>query len=1061
MATPDRVTRTAVHALAETDTEPESAVNVTRTAVHAMAETGTEPESAVHVTRTAVHTLIDADTEPPSPVYTTRVAVHVLVLNITELGSVTFTAALNMRVNSPCVAYTTRYRLRIRDADDVADLLTVESKTGDSPAVILEPPQVDGSTFDPLSGKVSVGAARVLVADAPAGTCVSPDDTDRVVTSVLADATGRSQLLGKKAFLEISRGSILTPYEPFFAGYVTGLSLADGIAWDIALAHTSRDDETTLAWATRDYPTATAQSCLVGGPVTATVPSTSVVATQTFQGYWKATVQGIYDTFIHLDIDEDDCDGFPPAELKQYLDPPGNYFWLSNDPFQRRVFRWAQGLAQPYFMMGFPSAAAEAEWLSNPTGKAAIRGYMPRLKVVFTEQDGDPIDFTKPMMASYTQKDGDTGRDSYTKCWENLGNHFYVNWDDAGADGIEVGDQLSFRIMADDVSELAPLWLVDHPVDILANLLLFVGNTVNASSITAAKVGMGDFQLAMRVTSPPTVAQAIASLCGVFGLGVRYEDDGTRSIFCWRRRTAPVATITIDDLVDPASSWWRTEEQSRLFSIEWQTTRFDIWPGQDQAQVSPTTRAFDGITPFAETPIVFQTGTTQPRGTRTETYAIPGMLLSSGGEALNSVIDVCQAWSEQAFSVYQDGAIVTELEVFHVLNDGDMPHVGDQVLLDLSPRPGFDVAESPVAQRGLPEHCLCIARTPTITGYKLTFVRGPADIPTPTDAGVTPPSDGPYSIDFTLSKGAGALSSTTAVVTLDDPTGWTGWQFTVEYLVNPPIAPSTGTPGQLWYDPLLPTTPLALGPFPAASTIWVRIAAFGLGSYGPWQFITLDAAESGAGGVIVQTPTIQLTMDGSGNVDATVNAGLEAVKVWAAADSVSFPGRVTILAGSSDTTAPYTFNDIITVNRGEIAYVGAIAEDAKGNTSIAAYAALQRAPAVEESLSVTFSGGISVNDVRDIQVPFACEVLGWTVLGTVSGSIVVDVWRDTVANFPPTVGDSIAGTGKPTVSSATSATGNVTGWSSTALAKDDILRFNVDSVTSFTQVTVSLTVRRT
>jgi hypothetical protein len=133
----------------------------------------------------------------------------------------------------------------------------------------------------------------------------------------------------------------------------------------------------------------------------------------------------------------------------------------------------------------------------------------------------------------------------------------------------------------------------------------------------------------------------------------------------------------------------------------------------------------------------------------------------------------------------------------------------------------------------------------------------------------------------------------------------------------------------------------------------------------------------------------------------------------------------------------------------------------RGNKSIPAYAALQRAPAVEESLSVTFSGGISVNDVRDIQVPFACEVLGWTVLGTISGSIVVDVWRDTVANFPPTVGDSIAGSGKPTVSSATNATGDTTGWSSTALVKNDILRFNVDSVTSFTQVTVSLTLRRT
>jgi hypothetical protein len=1053
-----------VHVIADTATEPESAVNVTRTAVHAIADTGTEPPSPVNVTRTAVHSLIDTDSEPPSPVHVTRVAVHVLFLSVYSLGTLNFSFRLRFRVGG-CVSYDVRYRLRIRDAADTTNLLSVESKTGTSPALILEPPQVDGSTFDPLSGKLTTGAARVMVADAAAGTCLVPDDTNRAVTSKLADATGRQQLMGNKAYIEISRDGLSTPYEPYFAGYVTGLNLVDGITWEIALAHTSRDDETTLAWATNDYPHAVAKSALVGGPVTAIVPSNNVVAKQTFQGYWKATVQGIYDTFIHLDIDEDDCSGFPPKELRQYLDPPGNFFLgiiADNDnPFQRRVFRWAQGMAQPYFLMGFPNSAAETEWLANPTGKAAIRGYMPRLKVAFTEQDGSPIDFVKPMMASYTQKDGDTGRDSYTKCWENLGNHFYVNWEDAGADGIEVGDQLSFQILADDTSELSPLWLRDHPVDILADLLTFLGNTVNASSVTAAKAGMGDFVLAMRVTTPPTVAEAITKLCSVFGLGVRYEDDGTRSIFCWRRYVSPTSTITLNDLVDPASVWWRSEEQSILFSVEWQTQRFDIWPGQDQPQVSPSDRPADGVVPFSEMPIIFQTGVNQPRGTRAEAYAVPGMLLSSTERELTSIVDVCQAWSEQTFSLYRDGAITTEIEVFHELEDGTMPHVGDQVLLDLSARPGFDTSLTPVAQRGIPEHCLVIARTPTTTGYKLTLVKGPADIPTPVVGGVVPPSDGPYSIDFTLTKGAGALSSTTVVVTLDDPTGWTGWQFVVEYLVNPPFTPNDGTPGTLWYDPLLPTTPLSLGPFPAASTVWVRISAFGIGSFGPWQSLTLDAGESGSGGTIVQTPTIQLTMDGLGNVDATVNAGAEAVKVYAAADAVTFPGRVAILAGSSDTSPPYTFDDIITVNAGEIAYVGAIAEDAKGNTSIAAYAALQRAPAVEESIAVLFSGGISVNDIRDIQVPFACEVLGWAILGTVSGSIVVDIWRDTVANFPPTVGDTITGTGKPTVSSAASATGDTTGWGSTALVKDDILRFNVDSVTSFTQVTVSLTVRRT
>ena len=1053
-----------MHVIADTDTEPESPVRVTRTAVHAIAETGTEPESPVRVTRTAVHSLIDTDSEPPSPVYVTRTAVHVLMLSTYSLGTINFNIRLRFRVGG-CVAYDIRYRLRIRNDDDTGDLLRVESKSSGDPALIVDVPQVDGSTFDPLTGRVTVGAGRVSVADAAAGTCLTPDDTDRVVTSKLADSTGREQVLGNKAYLDISRDGLATAYQPYFAGYVTSLTLVDGITWDIALAHTSRDEETTLAWATTDYPDAVAQSCLVGGPVTATVPSAAVVATQTFQGYWKATVQDIYNTFIWLDIDEDDCSGFPPSDILPYLQDADRwyYFGLNNDnAFQRRVFRWAQGMAQPYFLMGFPSTAAETEWTTNPTGKAAIRGYMPRLQVVFSENNGSPISFSKPMMASYTQKDGDTGRDSYTKCWENLGNHFYVNWEDAGTDGIQVGDQLSFQIIPEDTSELAPLWLYDHPVDILADLLTYQGGTVNAGSLTTAKAGMGDFRLAMRITTPPTVTQAIQQLCSAFGLGVRYEDNGTRSVFCWRGYTAPVGTITLNDLVDPAAVWWRTEEQSRIFSVEWQTQRFDIWPGQDQNNVSPTSRPADGVVPFAETPIIFQTGATQPFGTRTVQFAFPGMLLSSTGKALNSAINVCQTWSEQVFGMFANGAITTEIEVFHELETGTMPHVGDQVTLDLAARPGFDTSLTPVAQRGIAEHCLVIARTPTPTGYKLTLVKGPANIAAPVDTGVTYSPSGLLDFAFTAVKGAGSFSSNTVVVQLVDNTNFTSdIPITVQYLVNPATSPDAFTNGLTWPDGLDPLTTLNMGGLPSGATIWVRIQDFTTGTWQAWQSVTLDAAASNAQGTIVQTPTVQLTVDNSGDVDVTVNAGGEAVKAYAAASDTAFPSEATILAGSTDITAPYTFNNIINIDRGETAYVGTIVEDSEGNTSIPAFASIQRAPAVEEALAVTFAGGITAADFRDLQVPYACEVLSWTVLGDATGSIVVDVWTDTLANYPPTVADSIAGTGKPTVTSATNATGNVSLWSSTALAKDNIVRFYVDSVSTFTQVTVSLTVRRT
>jgi hypothetical protein len=77
-----------------------------------------------------------------------------------------------------------------------------------------------------------------------------------------------------------------------------------------------------------------------------------------------------------------------------------------------------------------------------------------------------------------------------------------------------------------------------------------------------------------------------------------------------------------------------------------------------------------------------------------------------------------------------------------------------------------------------------------------------------------------------------------------------------------------------------------------------------------------------------------------------------------------------------------------------------------------------------------------------------------------SGSIVVDIWKDTYANFPPTVADSITGSADPTITTATKGqSSTLTGWTTTITA-GDILRFNVDSVTTIQRVTLALKVTR-
>jgi len=99
---------------------------------------------------------------------------------------------------------------------------------------------------------------------------------------------------------------------------------------------------------------------------------------------------------------------------------------------------------------------------------------------------------------------------------------------------------------------------------------------------------------------------------------------------------------------------------------------------------------------------------------------------------------------------------------------------------------------------------------------------------------------------------------------------------------------------------------------------------------------------------------------------------------------------------------------------------------------------------------------ITTGQKGHLPIDFACTILGWTILADQSGSIVVDVWKDTYANFPPTVADTIAGTEKPTLASAQKNQDlALTTWTDSIVA-GDILAFNVDSVTTVQRVVVAL-----
>lgn len=114
------------------------------------------------------------------------------------------------------------------------------------------------------------------------------------------------------------------------------------------------------------------------------------------------------------------------------------------------------------------------------------------------------------------------------------------------------------------------------------------------------------------------------------------------------------------------------------------------------------------------------------------------------------------------------------------------------------------------------------------------------------------------------------------------------------------------------------------------------------------------------------------------------------------------------------------------------------------------------------TLNFIIDGGgstITTGVKGDLVVDFACTITGCKLYADQTGSIVVDLWKDTDANFPPLVADTITASAKPTISSSNKGGSNLSGWT-TSISAGDILRVNVDSVTSLQKVTLALKVSR-
>jgi hypothetical protein len=234
-----------------------------------------------------------------------------------------------------------------------------------------------------------------------------------------------------------------------------------------------------------------------------------------------------------------------------------------------------------------------------------------------------------------------------------------------------------------------------------------------------------------------------------------------------------------------------------------------------------------------------------------------------------------------------------------------------------------------------------------------------------------------------------------------------------------------------------------------------------------WDGAAWDLINGGAGASITAL-TGEVTATGPGSVAATIAANaivttkiLDANVTFAKIQDltgVSVLGRAANSTGVSANIAAGANDRLLT----RVADALAFTQLTVGMVPDATLTPAKLTTAAKtKTIGIVIDGGgsaISTGIKGDISIPVAGTITAVRMLADQSGSAVVDIWKDTYANYPPTVADTITAAAKPTISGAVkSEDTTLTGWT-TAIAAGDTLRFNVDSAATITRLTLQLTV---
>jgi hypothetical protein len=226
----------------------------------------------------------------------------------------------------------------------------------------------------------------------------------------------------------------------------------------------------------------------------------------------------------------------------------------------------------------------------------------------------------------------------------------------------------------------------------------------------------------------------------------------------------------------------------------------------------------------------------------------------------------------------------------------------------------------------------------------------------------------------------------------------------------------------------------------ATDTVWV------------WDSTTVAWKDSGLGSLVTSVNTkVGAVVLNAGDVGADV-AGAAAAVLSTSAQKAS---NLSDLTNAATARTSLGLGTAAQNNTGDF--------DAAGAASSAQSAAIAATNKDRIEFAVSGNGFAITTGIKgDKSIPFNCTITGYDIVADQAGAIEFDLWVDTLANFPPTIADTIVAAApvKITATADKATDSTLTGWSKN-LTKGSVMRLNCNSATTIKRVAIILYVTKT